>query len=44
MVCHETYKDEIIIGLSPDEISFRKMEKLLFKKINQIKKVKVGPS
>ncbi|MDB9746802.1 leucine--tRNA ligase [Candidatus Pelagibacter sp.] len=43
MVCHETYKDEDNNWLSPEEV-VSENGKDYFKKNNQSKKVKVGPS
>ena len=43
MVCHETYKDENNNWLSPDEV-FSENGKDFYKKNDQTKKVKVGPS
>ena len=43
MVCHETYKDEKNNWLSPEDV-FTENGKDYFQKIDQSKKVIVGPS
>jgi len=42
MVCHETYKDENNMWISPDEVEVKNGEKVL--KGNENKKIKIGPS